>query len=550
MVSKPNSVNLGRIAPASPFQKTVRVLVLSVLPVLMTVTGVQIKRAGGQFWQGNIDPGYHYLMDGLNVANLHRPRQAEHPGTPVQVYTGAMIRLLNLFSNEQETATRVITDPEFYLTFTNHTLIALYALCMLAVGCIALSVTNNLVLSMLSQATPFLSLTLLLGLVGIRPEIFFLCISMLLSGVILLTFKFDIAKYARRYAIAFGVLIGIGIAAKVPFAPMVILPLLLLPSWKWKLHFALATIVSFLISIAPIITPAQLRTLSHFVLATATHTGTYGYGAKGIVDADNYLSNLRSLIRGDVLSFFFIFGGLLPLILKSKIPQLGYAKFKALLAVTVSQFCLLFVVAKHPNARYLIPGLGLVGINFMLLLEVACHKLAAINPRFYYVPLILVCSVIFFKRTYSLIGLYGSLEKGVREIEVINEKLEKESREATVVHYYGASSLVYGLKFGSEYSGNVYVPLLAKTYPNACFYNLWKLEFSNFAGPVDISQIQGQKNWWIMHGFSLNEPKFRAQLPEKVLPDDIRLDDIYMGNIDDPKVWNGETIYKAFKVSK
>jgi hypothetical protein len=525
-------------------------LILFALPVLMVLIGLQTKKAGGEYWQGNIDPSYIYLMDGLNVANLHRPRQNEHPGTPVQVYTGALIRLLNLSSNEQVTATKVIANPEFYLSFTNYTLIAFYALCMFAVGWIAFLVTGSRLSSLLAQAAPFLSLTILLGLVGVRPEIFFLCISMLLSGVILLSFKFSIARYALRFVLAFGLLIGVGIASKITFAPLVVIPFILLPSWKWRFTFTLATIVSFLISIAPIITPTQLHTLGHFIFATATHTGTYGYGAKGIVDAHNYLPNLLALIRGDLISFIFIFGGVVLLVLRSKIPGLDSPRSRALLAVTAAQFCLLVVVAKHPANRYLIPALGLIGINFMLVFETVAQKVATTNPRLYYVPLILVCSLLIFKRTQSLHTLYGSLGRGVREIETVNAILEKESREATVVHYLGASSVAYGLKLGSEYSGNIYAPLLVKVYPRIYFYDLWKLEFSDFAGPVDLDQIKGQKDWWIMHGFSLNEPKFRAQVPDKVLPDDIRIDDIHFGNTDDPNVWNGETVYRAFRVTK
>ena len=542
--------HIPRKLPAGRGAKVLLALVLSVFPFLTVLVGSQIKAAGGEYWQGNIDPSYIYLMDGLNVANLHRPRQNEHPGTPVQVFTGGLIRLLNIASSEQETATKVVTNPEFYLSFTNYTLMVFYALCIFAVGVVGFTVTESLISSLLAQATPFVSLTILLGLVGVRPEIFFLCITMLLSGLILLTFKFPIAKHVLRYTIAFGFLIGVGVASKVTFVPLVVIPLILLPSWKWRLAFSLATIGSFLISIAPIITSAQLHALGNFILATATHTGTYGYGAKGVVDAHTYLPNLVGLIRGDLLSFVLIFGGVVVLVLRSKVASLGKPESRALLAVTAAQFCLLLVVAKHPANRYLIPGLGLIGINFLLVLRAAAEKVATLDPRLYYVPLILVCAVLIFKRTQSLRTLYGSLEKGATDIKTINAILEKESREATVVHYLGASSKVYGLKLGSEYSGDIYAPILARIYPSVYFYNLWKMEFSGFAGPVDISRIKGQNNWWIMHGFSLNEPKFRVQVPDKVLPDDIILDDIYFGNTDDPNVWNGETIYRAFQKTK
>jgi len=55
-----------------------------------------LRNANGPYWLSeNLDPTYAYLLNSLDVANLHRPVHTDHPGTPIQVISGGVIKALN-----------------------------------------------------------------------------------------------------------------------------------------------------------------------------------------------------------------------------------------------------------------------------------------------------------------------------------------------------------------------------------------------------------------------------------------------------------------------
>ncbi|HYP54345.1 MAG TPA: hypothetical protein VEQ42_12430, partial [Pyrinomonadaceae bacterium] len=78
---------------------------LLLLPALLLLVAFHVRDARGPYWLSeNLDPSYPYLLNSLNVANLHRPFHTDHPGTPVQTAGGLLIRLSNLSSDEHATA--------------------------------------------------------------------------------------------------------------------------------------------------------------------------------------------------------------------------------------------------------------------------------------------------------------------------------------------------------------------------------------------------------------------------------------------------------------
>ncbi len=144
-----------------PFGSDSRVdlFLLLVVPVLVIFAAFHLNKISGPYWlNANLDPSYVYLMNALNVSNLHRPLHTDHPGTPVQVAGGVIIRLLNLTSDKDSTSRSVISNPERYLHIINNTLIILYAMCLLLAGYVALLVWQNILASIAVQSTPFLSL--------------------------------------------------------------------------------------------------------------------------------------------------------------------------------------------------------------------------------------------------------------------------------------------------------------------------------------------------------------------------------------------------------
>jgi len=513
-----------------------------VIPVLSGFFSMGLRNANGPYWLSeNLDPSYAYLLNSLDVANLHRPVHTDHPGTPIQVISGGVIKALNAGQSREEMTLNVLSDPEHYLRLLNNLFILFYCACSLIAGYVALRVTGNLLVSVLLQTTPFLSSTTQQGLTGLRPEPLLVSLSLLIVTVAILTFKFDVRRYAFRFALVFGLISGIAMASKINFLPVLLIPVIVLPSWRSRISFGVVTAAAFVVSIVPILAPLQLRNIFGFVLGVTTHTGRYGVGKVGFIDPNQYFTSVANLVRGDLLFFLVLLLSIILLVIGRTRLQ-GGNRWRVLLAVSAAEVFQLLLVAKHPHSRYLVRGLALAGLNVLLLAEALTNQYSGAKRV---VALTVVSIAILLAAGIHLKSGYSKAKALVAEQLAVKSKLDNEFQGVPVVDYYSASSLPYALKYGSGYSGNYFGPQLQKLYPESYFFNVWEAQFSNFEHPLDVHEIPSRKGWFIMHGYSFADSDFNVFLPEKPLPPNVLIENLFRGDTDKPGEMDGEAIYKA-----
>lgn len=517
-------------------------LVLLVLPAVTVGLEFRLRTASGPYWLGeNLDPGYAYLLNSLNIADRHRPYFIGHPGTPIHVIGGVVIRSMNSQTDRAETVHQVLSEPEHYMTAINSVLVFLYGLCAVAAGWIVFVASRRLLSALIIQATPLLSITTFGGLTSVRPEPMMIAMAVLVGALVLLTLKFEPRQYSRRYALAFAVLVGIGMACKVNFLPVALVPIIIFQNWKSRLLFVCATVVVFVLAILPILEPTLIKETIQFMFNLATHTGRYGSGPAGFIEPRNYLNSAVTLIRGDALFFLIVLAGIATLFWRSKFPQLRGPKFRALLAVTVAQVFQLLIVAKHPASRYLIPALALVAVNLVVLLDVVRDKLPA-----YRMPAILVIGVVILTyQVWAFTGFFATVRAAARDQLDVYDTLTTKYANVPVASYYTVSSPYYALDFGSSYAGNLYRRNLQQLYPNHFFFSPWTGVFSDMGGPVTLDQIAQGRSWFILTGCSLGDPDFKVFLPSKPIPEAITLELISGPNQDRPGLLDCGAIYKA-----
>ncbi|HEV2762114.1 MAG TPA: hypothetical protein VGV38_03890, partial [Pyrinomonadaceae bacterium] len=515
----------------------------------------QLREARGPHWLSeNLDPTYPYLLNSLNVSNLHRPFHYHHPGTPVQLAGGVVIRLSHPLSGERELARRVLTEPEHYVGRISTAFVVLYALALLAAGFAALAATRSAALALVFQATPFVSETSVEALTGVRPEPLLSACALLLGAVALLALRFDVKTHARRYALAFGAVVGLGVACKINFAPLAVLPLIMLPRLRARLEFCAGALLSFLFFVALIITPFHLRAFLSFSVSLLTHTGRYGSGAQGFADPQRYFESAARLAAGDWPFFALVAAGLLlpawALVRRreegAQIDErdarraAGYRILFAAAAAEVLQFLL---VAKHPSARYLAPALNLAGLNLVLLCELLRPRLA-LRPAARY-ALLLALALVAFVQARQLSAQRGRLEQLTREQLATHELSERQARSARVVRYYSSSSPAFALKYGSDYSNNFYGALLQELYPGNYFYDLWTGRFSDFRAALPVTKVAPEGGPFFMHGYSLADTDFLPYLPPRPLPEGLSVEPVHRGDVDRPNHYDGEAVYRA-----
>ena len=90
-------------------------------------------QANGPFYLTRIDPDYVYLLNGLNsgIFRFDRIGHVDHPGTPFQIFLGASIDLIHMFSGRGNVVEDVLTRPEFYMRNSSHILAIVFAFFLL-----------------------------------------------------------------------------------------------------------------------------------------------------------------------------------------------------------------------------------------------------------------------------------------------------------------------------------------------------------------------------------------------------------------------------------
>jgi hypothetical protein len=473
--------------------------VLAVLPMLLALTAVYLNNARGPFWLGsNLDPEYVYLLNAANLAGLKGVGHIDHPGTPVQVLGAVIIRVVHFFnfSAEMDWRTDVLQRPEYYLSAINAVMVGLNAFMLFILGLVTFHWSRNIWFSVWLQLAPFLSITLLqFGLTRVSPEplLFFSSLAMVTLFVNLAFLApgaeagAGAAKKQAFFIILLALITGFGIASKVTFIPMMIIPLVVLPRFKNKLLYLGVSIYSFVMFTLPIV--RMYPRFFDWIYKLLSHSGRYGSGPSGLLASQNYLKNIKELLVGDLFFSFSLVLALAIVIATLLIPTLrkisrSSVYFKLLAAVAAAQLFGLLMVSRHSASHYLLPVLNLSGISVLLVylyLRQVWLLPGLSSKKITPVTVIFLCLV--------LMGLNppGKIKQLVSRLTHLKEKslalhqeVEEKYRDYAKIYYYRSSSPEYALKFGNDLSRSYHSEILQTLYKNVYFYDIWTKRFTLF----------------------------------------------------------------------
>jgi hypothetical protein len=489
---------------------------------MLIFTAAAMKYARGPYYIcSDTDNDYLYLVSSLAMAESKQVFFTDHPGTTLQILGAVSLKISHAldFSEKDSLEFAVLKNPEFYLKVINIVLVSLNVLILFVIGLVTFNLTKNIGLALLLQYSPFFSnITLRWGLNNISCEPLLLFTSMLFVLILVkMVVDANIYKSAHWYMVVFSLISGFGIATKVTFAPLLIIPLIALPKFRNKIGFLLLTGVSAIVWTWPI--HSQYERILHFFYITLTNTHWYGYGPSGI-DTASIKINLLNMLTGllyNPLNILFLLTPFLIIIIfiwsaaKRKIVWQD-TSFKVLLAVMVSQLFSSLIVIKQNAERYALPALSLIG--FLLFLQ-----LIFLQRRDYFrhldarkVTFFIVIFLVF----SGVWGFYGFKDTFNELLLIKNESLsyyqkaENEYKEYLKIFVNLqprsiAPSPVAGLSYGNnmashkyshlseisegEYSKGLYSETLQKIYGETCFYNLCSGEFYTWTKSFFIEDI-------------------------------------------------------------
>ena len=471
--------------------------VLWLLPAVFVVGHLGFVHARGPFYLAiHYDPDYVYLFNALNVATLAAPDHVDHPGIPLHILGAALLRLLHVASSQEQLCAEVLARAEWHLSVLNGTVVTIYLACLVGLPWLVWRKTGDLAAALVLQASPFCLGSHFEVLGRFNPEPVLVVICLLLTALLYLYSLGALDRLGIGTALLFGAIAATGLASKVTFLPVLIVPLLCLESWRERgvyLVTAYGCWELWLLPAAP-----HYGRLHAWLFSLATRQGRYGSGETGMLPTD-YWANLMGLILDN---------GFLSAIIILSLASLAYDRWgleaprtpplrrlrRLLGGVVLAQLGQFLLVAKSPQARYLVPAVALCGLNALANMGLIRSWRGSVGQWLQTRSVALTLAV--------AVGCFLSLRLGQHYLDFradrdehrqVAKALALQDKDQPVVYFYGSSSPTYALSFGNAFAGDRYSGILrdivghGPTQPY--FLNPWTGQFLTLDGPVDFGLV-------------------------------------------------------------
>ena len=457
-------------------------LLLLILPVILFLTVCLLKNAIGAYYLNFEDPSYVYLINSLNVSLRFPVGHFDHPGTTVQVVGAAVIRIYHRISSSNPDLIRdVLMRPEEYLGQINIILILMGSSVLLMLGILTYKLSGNIMLSLLMQLSPFVSLQIFYGLKIVASDNFLVTVSLCFTGMLiyyLYRIK-DEAKTPLPFILIFAVICAAGLATKISFFPMLLIPLLLIKGTRSRLVFLIIVPLLFLIFVIPAI--SNYEKFLEWVWMLILFNGSYGHGDPSVVDVPKFFTSLTSIFSGDpvfAVSYFLSVLTLIAAYIKSKnneeLNPKQKKEFKLLLSIVLAMTIQVLIVAKQYRQHYMIPSLILSIFSFTLCTQLISSFFDKLKLQTLYAGLIIVISITaFFKISDSYYTTLFFRDEAIK----VNLYVKEKNSDALCISSFGSASKEFSLAYGISYSGykiKSYKSILSEIQKENIFYIPWQ----------------------------------------------------------------------------
>ncbi len=473
-------------------------LLLFVLPVLYLAAGLNFRFLLGNLSLRSVDPDYVYFISGLSISEGYfKVGHIDHPGTPLQLLIALVFRIVFLFAGKSESFVEdVFSRPDFYMSITSIFIIILTSLLLFFAGKYVLKTTKSVLYVLLIQTAPFLP-QIWYDIIGrITPELM-MPFPVLFLSVLVIHFWFEKEPVNSKMIWGLALISAFGLAVKLTYLPLILLPLFYIEPWKKRLKFLAATGLFFLI----IALPATLQFSRFFgwVKNIFVHSGSYGNGEANIIDFAAFKNNLNELFYAEK-TFFYILAVVVILLVVYLVVFRKKADSKIVLVTTglITTIAVeIILVGKHYAHRNFIPALLLSP----LLVFVATGILQKLYPK----------KITKWIVSLGIIGLLVlNIQHNKHWLPIKNEvlgsdiekrsstwhfasMLEKDSYKIIASQDYGCPFIEYTLMYSMAWAPNhkkaEYTSVLGKLYPNTYNYFTWDNTLRYWADKFDAQKI-------------------------------------------------------------
>ena len=421
------------------------------------------------------DPVYPYLFNGLNLASGRMEvGHIDHPGTTVPLFMTLVIKIVNLFRNEP-LVLDVLTHPELYLKIASQIVIIALCTSLYFLGLRIQKLYENLKVSLFFQLAPFFSFITIGYIRNPMPEPFLVMAVWFLIPFWLKLFK----GQPINLFVIIGLITGFILATKITAIALVFLPLFFIKSLKQLLVYGFSILISFSVFCFPIL--FRMDEFYNWIVNLTKHSGHYGNGAEGFVDASSLASSITDYLTNEwiytVCFFALVFTSIFSLIRNIRTE---YSKL--LFGLTFVYSLHTFIVLKHYSYHYFIPLHCMIPVMIFVVYKHLDSSLREHSSKQsvtnYFVSFkalniksILLIAILLLSRDIYVFSFNKTLKHP--SLETIN-RINNLDAPCLIAASGNSSHLATGLEFGWVYSGKLkaeYATVLGEIYPNAFLTN-------------------------------------------------------------------------------
>jgi hypothetical protein len=517
-----NQIKAGLISFFRQFSSIFRVfagkpagyLLFLILPLIYLVVVTLAHYSLSPFSLSRVDPEYFYMYNGviLGAGNLSIQYFA-HPGTPLHFLIAVSSRIVDLFQNG-DYMQNFVNDPEKYIHAANLLLNSIITIILFTSGVLIRRYSGSILAGLLIQLVPFSNMEIIMLSARLFPEAM-LIIPILLTCVLLVRYIYK-GDDGFNYEIFFGLVIGFGIAIKLTFIPVAILPLVLMnrPAKKKALSL-LFTLLFFMIFAYPIVFNYNL--FWDWTSGIFSHSGKYGSGSKGIINMAEVPGHFVELYRSNNFLLITVLIGLIlalaGLISKPGNDSVSRKSMRAVLAVAVTVITAVLFTLKHfslyyfhPYKAYLFPLILLIAILVLNFRGISYSKVFKISSSIIFSGIVIFLLTGQVKQTrYGLKNNTIKSEIARQERDHILSLVDPAKPMVISGQYFGAPFIEYAHFSGLVMCGKLqkfYFAYLKEKFPDRHFFIGWSDKFHSWGDFTDFGDIlrQTKSSFYIYTG--------------------------------------------------
>ena len=484
----PDSVQVGKYLKTALF----------VLPVLYLIAGLYFRFLFGNLSLRSIDPDYVYFISGLQISEgFFKIVHIDHPGTPLQIFIALVFRMVYLFRNHDVPFIEdVFSNSDMYLAIVNTVITTLTSVLLFYAGRKTFKYTNSVLYAIIIQTTPFLPV-IWYDLIGrIVPELM-MPFPIILLSVAIIEIYFNENSVTSKSAVKLAFLSALGLAVKITFVPLCLIPFFVIRKWKQKIIFVATTILFFFLLALPV--TLQLHIFWGWIKNLFVHSGHYGGGDTNFIDFTSFRTSLHELF-GYERRFFYVLFGLTILLAAYLVWHRKKAEKQIVLltsSVLLASGILIILVGKHYAHHYFIPALLLAPLIIIFIAELL-KKMIPAKLAVFVVPVVILTYLTWtFNNNKEWLPIksnaLGTNIKNHQATWHVAQTLEKDCYKIITSQDYGCPFIEYSLIYSNVWANHKkreeYYQILDKLYPNTYNYFSWDNSIRYWGEKFDVQKI-------------------------------------------------------------